>query len=89
LATTGRAVAQGIKHRFQGQHETQHGTALMADPRDVTAIIEEWPRPQRKVAEQMIAKYGPPNEACPTKLFWYHNSPWKRTEITSDVVEHH
>ena len=37
----------------------------------------------------MLEKYGPPNEATPTKLFWYRNGPWKRTELKSDVVVHH
>ena len=35
-----------------------------------------------------MEQYGPPNEATPTKLFWYRNGPWKRTELTSDVVLH-
>ena len=36
----------------------------------------------------MLEQYGPPNEATPTKLFWYHNAPWKRTLVTSDVLVH-
>ena len=36
----------------------------------------------------MLAKYGPPAEATPTKLFWYGNGPWKRTVLTSDIVAH-
>ena len=36
----------------------------------------------------MLAKYGPPNEATPTKLFWYRNGPWKRTILSTDVVAH-
>ena len=36
----------------------------------------------------MLAKYGMPNEATPTKLFWYRNGPWKRTVLTSEVVVH-
>jgi hypothetical protein len=40
------------------------------------------------VAQQMLAKYGLPNEATPTKLFWYRNGPWKRTILTSEVVVH-
>jgi hypothetical protein len=51
-------------------------------------IIEDWPDAQRNVARQMLEKYGPPNEATPTKLFWYDNHPWKRTELSSDVVAH-
>ena len=40
------------------------------------------------VARQMLEQYGAPNEATPTKLFWCRNGPWKRSELTSDVVLH-
>jgi hypothetical protein len=60
-----------------------------SSPGQAEQIIDEWPLPQKKVAQQMLTKYGPPNEATPTRLMWYQNRPWKRTEITSDVVEHH
>lgn len=89
LATTARAVAQGIRHKVKGEHETQGGAELIVDRGEATRIIAEWPEPQKKVAEQMLDKYGPPNEATRTRLTWYHNRPWKRTEITSDVVQHH
>lgn len=89
LATTARAVVQGIKHALRGEHDTQSGENYSVDLADAQAIIESWPVPQKKVAEQMLAKYGQPNEVTPTKLIWYNNRPWKRTEITSDVVEHH
>ena len=36
----------------------------------------------------MLEQYGPPNEATPTKLFWYRRRPWKRILITSDVLTH-
>ncbi|MDQ0821933.1 hypothetical protein QFZ79_004310 [Arthrobacter sp. V4I6] len=88
LATAGRAVAQGIRYKARGEHETQRGADLVVDEADVAALIEEWPEAQKKVAEQMLAKYGPPNEATPTRLTWHRNGPWKRTEITSDAVVH-
>lgn len=89
LATTGRAVAQGIAHELRGEHETQEGARQTVNVVEVRRIIEDWPAPQKNVAGQMIEKYGPPNEATPTKLFWYGNSPWKRTELSRDVVTHH
>lgn len=89
MATSARAIAQGVIHKVKGEHETQHGAAFVVDRADVDRVIAEWPEPQRKVAEQMLDKYGPPNEATPTRLTWHHNRPWKRTEITSDAVEHH
>ena len=88
LATTGRAVAQGIAHELRGEHETQKGARHTVNVAEVRRLIEDWPAPQKNIAEQMIEKYGPPNEATPTKLFWYNNGPWKRTELSRDVVVH-
>jgi hypothetical protein len=88
LATTGRAVAQGVVHELRGEHETQKGAAQRLSTADVERIIEDWPHAQMNVARQMVDKYGPPNEATPSKLFWYRNGPWKRTELSRDVVAH-
>ena len=88
MATTGRAVIQGIAHEARGEHETEEGARHTTDPAEVERIIEGWPDAQKNVARQMIGKYGSPNEATPTKLFWYRNGPWKRTVLASDVVAH-
>jgi hypothetical protein len=88
LAMTGRAVVQGIVHKLQGEHETEDGGRFTVEPAEVERIIDAWPAAQKNVAEQMLAKYGMPNEATPTKLFWYRNGPWKRTVLTSEVVVH-
>jgi hypothetical protein len=88
LATTGRAVVQGVAHEARGEHETEAGARHRVDPAEVERIIDGWPDAQKNVAQQMLAKSGPPSEATPTKLFWYRNGPWKRTVLTSDVVAH-
>src|SRR5919199_3063535 len=88
IATTGRAVIQGIAHEARGEHETDEGARQTVDVADVERIIDGWPEAQKNVARQMLAKYGPPDEATPTKLFWYRNAPWKRTVLTCDVVAH-
>jgi hypothetical protein len=88
LATTGRAVLQGIAHEARGEHETEPGARHWVHPAEAQRIIDGWPEAQKNVARQMLAKYGPPNEATPTQLFWYRNGPWKRTVLTSDVVAH-
>jgi hypothetical protein len=86
MATTGRAVAQGVAHEVRGEHETQACVGERMLESEVKRIIESWP--QKNVARQMMAKYGLPNEATPTQLFWYRNHPWKRTELSRDVVAH-
>ena len=88
MATTGRAVIQGIAHEVRGEHETQEGVRQRVEPAEAERIIESWPEAQKNVARQMLEKYGPPNEATPSKLFWYRNDPWKRTELSRDVVAH-
>jgi hypothetical protein len=89
IATTGRAVVDGVARTAKGEHETERGRSEHVSSDEVERIIEQWPAAQRSVARQMLQKYGPPNEATPTKLFWYRNGPWKRTELTSDSVLHH
>ena len=89
LATTGRAVAQGLKRTLQGKHDSQKGKRLFVTEAQLKRILRDWPAPQRNIADQMIAKYGLPNEATPSKLFWYENKPWKRTELSRDAVLHH
>jgi hypothetical protein len=88
LGMTGRAVAQGVVHKLQGEHETEDGGRYTVAAEEVERIIDPWPAAQKNIARQMLAKYGMPNEATPTKLFWYRNGPWKRTVLTSEVVVH-
>lgn len=88
LATTGRAVAEGVGHAIKGEHETERARRERVDESTAGRIIEDWPRAPKNVARQMIEKYGPPNEATPTRLFWYRKGPWKRIEISADPVVH-
>jgi hypothetical protein len=88
LVMTGRAVIDGITHEARGEHETEGGARHTVAIGEVTRIIEGWPDGQKNIARQMLDKYGPPNEATPTKLFWYRNDPWKRTVLSRDSVMH-
>ncbi len=88
MATYLGAAADGVAHQAKGEHETEEGAREAVGRAEAERIIETWPNPPKKVAQQMLDKYGPPNEATPTKLFWYGNGPWKRTELTRDVVAH-
>jgi hypothetical protein len=81
-------VVDGIARKAKGEHEAELGVDHTVALSEAQEIIEDWPNAPRIVAKQMLAKYGPPNEATPTKLFWYRNGPWKRTTITSEVVTH-
>jgi hypothetical protein len=88
MATIARASANAVSHKAQGEHETEAGANFSVSLQETEAIIENWPKAPKEGARQMLNQYGPPNEATPTKLFWYHKGPWKRILITSDVVTH-
>jgi hypothetical protein len=89
LKMTLGVVAQGIRYTLKGEHQTEGKAQLTVEPADVEQIIAGWPQAQQNVARRLQNKYGPPNEATPTRLFWHRNGPWKRTELTSDAVVHH
>jgi hypothetical protein len=60
LATTGRAVAQGITHTLRRKHESQAGKRHLVSEAQFKSILKDWPAPQKNVAKQMVAKYGLP-----------------------------
>ncbi len=82
------AVAEGLRQKAKGEHETEHGARHRLAEAEVDRIVESWPEVTRNIARQMLEKYGPPNEATPTKFFWYRNAPWHRTVLTADEVVH-
>ena len=47
----------------------------------VGQIIDDWPRYSRKTAEELLEKYGSPDEATASRLLWYDTGPWKRTVL--------
>lgn len=58
------------------------------DPARIAAVIQDWPKASHDAAQEMIRKYGPPQEATATLLIWQGNSPWKRTLVHKSPVEH-
>jgi len=88
MATLAGATADAVMHKVQGEHETDDGARQTVELATVEQLISDWPAAPKRGAQQMIERYGPPNEATPTKLFWYRNGPWKRTSVTRDVVTH-
>jgi hypothetical protein len=58
------------------------------DPARVATVIRDWPKPSQNAAQEMMRKYGPPQEATATLLIWQGNSPWKRTLVHKSPVEH-
>lgn len=88
MKTLAGAMTDALAHQAQGEHETAAGAAHTVDVSVVETVIEDWPDAPKRGAQQMLEQYGPPNEATPTKLFWYRAGPWKRIVVTRDVVTH-
>jgi hypothetical protein len=87
LETLVKTKAGSIHKRISGE-EAAHGAQYVVEQTEVDALLESWPPAPKKVAGDLIDKYGQPNEATPTKLIWHNNGPWKRTLITSDEHLH-
>ena len=54
----------------------------------VDQILGSWPDVSCEVAETVMEKYGPPQEATASFLVWHNNGPWKRTILNRDAVPH-
>jgi hypothetical protein len=86
-ATVGTAMGSAIKAETTGK-DGEKATPTIADMDLVQSIINEWSALPQKSAQQIIEKYGPPNEAIPSRLIWYNNTPWKRTIVYRDEFPH-
>ncbi len=47
-----------------------------------------WPAATRKLATQLIIRYGRPQTSTARELTWYGNEPWKRTVLYRVGVKH-
>ena len=45
-------------------------------------LMSAWPAKSQEVANMVISKYGPPDEATATTLTWHNKGPWKRTVVS-------
>ncbi len=58
------------------------------DQNGAEASIANWPATSKKVAQEMIAKYGEPVRSTSEMLQWNNNGGWKRTIVYRDTVPH-
>lgn len=84
---TVKAAAEQLE--ADGTAITELGTRSTVPMEQARSVIGSWPEAPKKTAETILAHYGAPNEAAPTKLFWHRTGPWSRMEITADQVVHH
>ena len=58
------------------------------DQTGATSVIANWPATSKKVAQEMITKYGEPIGSTSEMLQWNNNGGWKRTIVYRDTVAH-
>jgi len=87
VETLVKTKASSLQKRLGGD-DTPAAEGLRVGQEQVGAIIADWPAAPKKVAQDILGRYGPPNEATPTLLIWHNNGPWKRTVVTRDEALH-
>ena len=63
-------------------------TMISAYAQKAEDVIANWPTNPKRVAGEVMKKYGEPNEATPTMLVWHNNGPWKRTVLHVEEAPH-
>jgi hypothetical protein len=81
-----KSTAERLK--AEGTSISEHGQRQSVSTDSARKVIQEWPQAPKMTAETILDHYGQPNEATPTKLFWYNTGPWSRMEITADQAVH-
>lgn len=72
---------------FAEKEKEKTTTPLESSP-ELKRILEDWPEAPRKAANQMIEKYGMPDETSESLLCWRDNGPWKYTKVHKEEVDH-
>jgi len=88
LAVLANATADAKELTAAGEHETNRGAQNSVAPDQVEQLIADWPEAAKLGVKQMVAQYGQPNEATPTRMLWFDRKPWKRIQVTCDEVVH-
>jgi len=66
----------------------ENPSPTLVDAQTVEALTADWPKMAKSAADEIIKKYGQPNEAIPSRLIWYDNGPWKRTVVYRHEIPH-
>ena len=87
IKTAATGAMSAAKSQTVGGAE-ENPSPTVVDAQTVEALIADWPRMAKSAADEIIKKYGQPNEAIPSRLIWYANGPWKRTVVYRHEIPH-
>ncbi|MDP8928208.1 MAG: hypothetical protein M3O70_06430 [Actinomycetota bacterium] len=83
-----KTQANALGFQAQRMAASELGREQSVPVAEAQAILEDWPEAPKTVGRKLLEHYGLPNEATPTKLFWYRTGPWARMELNADEVVH-
>jgi hypothetical protein len=52
------------------------------------STTNSWPEKSRSAAQEIVKKYGPPDEFTASKLMWKKRGQWKRISVSRDEIQH-
>ena len=58
------------------------------EPGAFQELLEGWPDQPQEAARKTIQRYGPPDEAAPSRVLWFGRGPWKRVVVNRDTIPH-
>ena len=67
---------------------TSAGDVTIAPQPTLETVVGAWSPASRTAANQMIAKYGPPDEHTASMLVWHDRGPFRHTIVHRDGVDH-
>ena len=67
---------------------TSAGDVTVGPQPTLETVVGAWSSASRTAANQMIAKYGPPDEHTASMLVWHDRGPFRHTIVHRDGVDH-
>jgi hypothetical protein len=97
--STARKDQPSVERRAEGPSERR--AAEPVEPRVMPArpqaemaaptwesVTSSWAQKSRSAAQEIVKKYGPPDEHTASKLIWHKRGAWKRTTVSREEVPH-
>jgi hypothetical protein len=87
-ATTGDAAAMNSDAAAASDTSMNAEASAEQAGMDLETHISDWPQASREAANEMMQKYGAPDEMTDTLLIWRDNGPFVRTYVYGYEVDH-
>ncbi len=55
---------------------------------DAERHLSSWKAKPRELAQELMKKYGAPDEVTPNRLIWHDKGGWKFTELVNEEIPH-